>query len=294
MSAHGVSAPIAVGMWSHERSLADRLSELWAYRHLVRNLVIRDLKVRYKNSVLGFFWSLASPLLMMFVFWIVFGVWMGQRDIRLFHVFVLTAILPWNWFSTAVAGGINSIVGNAALINKVYFPREVLPISIVLSEMINFLLAVPVLFGIILLSGSPLTAAALWLPVIIGIQATFTLGVVLLLATANVYYRDTTMIMDVALLAWFFLTPIVYPMSNLANVTVPLGDGISAMRLSYIVNPMASLISSYRVVLYGSPEGPPGMPDLLFLGRTAVTALIILAIGYAVFLRHSGRFGEEV
>jgi lipopolysaccharide transport system permease protein len=282
-------------MTGHDRRWGDRLRELWAYRHLVQSLVVRDLKVRYKNSVLGFFWSLVSPLLMMLVFWVVFGFFMGQTAIKAYQVFVLVAILPWNWFSTSVAGGINSIVGNAALINKVYFPREVLPISIVLSELANFLLAVPVLLLITVLSGIPLTVHALWLPVIIAIQALFTVGIVLWLSTANVYYRDTAMIMDVVLLAWFFLTPIVYPMTNLATVMVPIGGTeVSAMRLAYIFNPMASLISSYRVVLYGSPEGPPAQPDLLFLGRTAVTALVILAIGYAVFLRHSGRFGEEV
>lgn len=261
---------------------------------MIRNLVIRDLKVRYKSSVLGFFWSLVSPLLMMVVFWVVFGLWMGQGG-KAFHVFVLVAILPWNWFSAAVAGGINSIVGNAALINKIYFPREVLPISLVLSELVNFLLAVPVLLAITWASGIAPTRHVLWLGPIIAVQGVFTLGVVLILATANVYYRDTAIIMNVVLTAWFFLTPIVYPMGNLDAMHVSIGGAeVSAMRLSYILNPMASLVSSYRVALYGSEIGPPGRPDLLFLGRTAATAAATLALGYWVFLRHSGRFGEEV
>lgn len=276
------------------RRLSDRLAELWRYRPMVRNLVIRDLKVRYKNSVLGFFWSLASPLLMMLVFWVVFGLWMGQPG-KAFHVFVLVAILPWNWFSAAVAGGIDSIVGNAALINKVYFPREVLPISIVLSELVNFALALPVLLAITWASGIAPTPHALWLAPIVAIQGVFTLGIVLLLATANVYYRDTAIIMNVVLTAWFFLTPVVYPMGNLDAMHVSIGGtDVSAMRLAYILNPMASLISSYRVALYGSNLGPPGQPDLLFLGRTAATAVAVLAVGYWAFLRHSGRFGEEV
>lgn len=283
-----------VAVAARERRLVDRLAELWQFRHLVRNLVIRDIKVRYKNSVLGFFWSLVTPLLMMLVFWVVFGMWMGQ-SYEAYHVFVLVAILPWNWFSASVAGGTQSIVGNAALINKVYFPREALPISLVLSEGANFLLALPVLILIIVLAGIPLTVHALWLPVIILIQAAFALGMVFLLATANVFYRDTGLIMDVALLAWFFLTPVVYPMSNLETMTVALGPyEVSAMRLSYILNPMASLVSSYRVILYGSLEGPPGPPDLFFLGRTALTALGVLVLGYWVFHRHSGAFGEEV
>jgi lipopolysaccharide transport system permease protein len=274
--------------------LAERLAELWRYRHLVLNLVLRDLKVRYKNSVLGFLWSMASPLLMMLVFWLIFGKVM-QSGTRAYHAFVLVGILPWNWFSVAVAGGIGSIVGNASLINKVYFPREILPLSLVLSELVNFMLALPVLLVILVASGIPLTWFALWLPVIVVIQATFTLGIVLALTTANVYYRDTSVIMDVALLAWFFLSPIIYPVERLAETRLDvLGQVMDAERLSYIVNPMASLIASYRTVLYGSPTGPPGPPALDFLVRTAVTALLTLVVGYWVFHRHSGRFGEEV
>jgi len=282
----------AIPARSGSRGVAAHLGELIAYRHLVANLVLRDLKVRYKGSVLGVIWSLASPLLMMVVFWLVFGYFMPSAVPR-FHVFVLVAILPWNWFSIAVSGGLRSIVNNAALINKVYFPRAALPISMVVSEMVNFLLAMPVLFVILYLSGLPPTVHALWLPVIIVVQLLFTLGVVLVLATANVFYRDTGMIMDVLLLAWFFLTPIIYDIAAYRNTVLPI-LGISAERFMYIVNPMASLVSSYRVVLYGSAEGPPGDPALNFLFRTAATAVVVLAVGLAVFFRASGRFGEEV
>lgn len=291
-----MSAPeTMVVVASETRSLGDRLAELWAYRHLVGNLVRRDLKVRYKNSVLGFFWSLVSPLLMMLVFWMVFGLFLRGAT-PVYHVFVLVALLPWNWFSVSVAGGTRSIVGNAALINKVYFPREVLPISVVLSELANFLLALPVLALILYLSDIPLTVHALWLPVIVLIQAAFTIGIVLLLATANVYYRDTSVILDVVILAWFFLTPIIYDVERLRATILHMGDfAISAERLTYIINPLASLIANYRVILYGSPSLQyPGEPALNFLARTAVTALVVLFAGYAVFVRHSGRFGEEV
>jgi len=276
------------------RGGSERLQELWDYRHLVTNLVIRDLKVRYKNSALGFLWSLVSPLLMMVVFWLVFSYFMaGPGTPPNYHVFVLVAILPWNWFSAAVSGGIYSIVNNSALINKVYFPREVLPISIVTSEMINFLLAVPVLLGIILLSGIPVTLYALWLPVVIAIQFAFTLGIVLILATANVYYRDTGMIMDVVLLAWFFLTPIIYDIERFRETYLPV-IGVSAEKFMYYANPMASLVSTYRTTLYGSATGPPGPPAYDFLFRTGLTAVLVLAIGYWAFQRYSHRFGEDV
>jgi ABC-type polysaccharide/polyol phosphate export permease len=276
------------------RSVSERLVELWQYRHLVGNLVIRDLKVRYKNSALGFLWSLVSPLLMMVVFWLVFSYFMaGPTTPANYHVFVLVAILPWNWFSAAVSGGIFSIVNNSSLINKVYFPREVLPTSIVTSELINFLLAIPVLFLIIVLSGIPLTPYALWLPVVISIQLVFTMGIVLILATANVYYRDTGMIMDVVLLAWFFLTPIIYDIERFRFTYLPV-IGMSAEKFMYYVNPMASLVATYRVILYGSHDAPPGPPAFDFLFRTAVTALIVLVVGYWLFQRYSHRFGEDV
>ncbi len=280
---------------TERRRIGERLAELWDFRHLIGNLVRRDLKVRYKNSVLGFFWSLVSPLLMMLVFWVVFSVFLGS-PIRGFHAFVLVALLPWNWFSVSVAGGTRSIVGNSALINKVYFPREILPISVVLSELVNFLLALPVLMIILYLSGIPPTAHALWLPVIILIQAAFTVGIVLVLSTANVFYRDTSVILDVVLLAWFFLTPIIYDVEKLRETILHFGSfSISAERLTYIINPMASLIANYRVILYGSLAVQyPGEPALNFLARTAVTAALMLVFGYWIFTRHSGRFGEEV
>lgn len=277
------------------RRPVQRLRELWAYRHLIGNLVRRDLKVRYKNSVLGFLWSLVSPLMMMLVFWVVFDRFLG-RGTEDYHAFVLVALLPWNWFSISMAGGTQSVVASSGLIKKVYFPREILPVSVVLSELVNFLLALPVLFVILALSGIPISIYSLWIPVIILIQAMFTIGLVLGLSTANVYYRDTGVILEVILLAWFFVTPIIYPIESLRQAIVHLGPvSMPAERLVYIVNPMASIVASYRVVLYGSAAAPiPGPPALNFLVRTGITAVLVLVIGYWLFCRYSGRFGEEL
>ncbi|MCL5075105.1 MAG: ABC transporter permease [Chloroflexi bacterium] len=260
--------------------------EAWKYRELVKNLVIRDLKVRYKSSFLGFIWSLLNPLLMMLVFTAVFGVMMpgsavGSFPARYFPVFLLCAILPWNWLSSAVMGSIQSIVGNAHLIKKVYFPREILPTAVVISNMVNFLLALIVLFLMLLAFGVKLTMVALLLPVVIVIQMVFLLGVAFLLSALNVFYRDTEVIMEVLLLAWFFLTPIFYDIKVLSP---------RYERLMYIINPMAAIISSYRVVLLG--EG--SLPAFDFMARTFVTALVVLLIGYTFFLRKARLFGEEL
>ena len=266
-----------------------RLNELIAYRELIVNLVMRDLKVRYKNSVLGFVWSLLNPLFMMMVFIAVFSIMLPNRSVANFPVFILCALLPWNFFATSVIGSINSIVGNGYLITQVYFPREVLPLSTVLSNMVNFLLALIVLFAVIFLSQVKLTLWALLLPLIILTQVIFTSGVAFILSTLNVYYRDTQVIMEVVMLAWFFLTPVFYPIDILPQSQLLLGFAIDIRRLAYILNPMASLIASYRVILY---DGAPPAFDFLF--RTFVTAVAVALLGYGVFLRYSRFFAEEL
>jgi len=262
--------------------------ELWEYRELIYNLVLRDLKVRYKNSFLGVIWSWLNPLLMMIVFTFVFSILRGE-SMRDFHIFVLSALLPWNFFSGAVMGGIHSITGNGHLIKKVYFPREILPIATVLSSLVNFLIALPVLFILALISGVPLNPWMLLLPIPILVETLFALGIVLVLSTLEVFYRDTHMLMEVAMQAWFFLTPIFYPVEQLPQQVLLLGQVIIRRRLIFWVNPMASIVNTYQDILYRG-----AFTSLDFLARTAVTALLILGLGYGFFLHYSGRFGEEV
>lgn len=267
----------------------ERVSELVRYRNLILNLVVRDLKVRYKNSVLGFLWSLLHPLLMMAIFTIVFTIMLPQSEVKNFPVFVLCGILPWNFFSASVIGSTNSIVGNAHLIKKVYFPREVLPISAVLSNLVNFVLALVVLFAMIFLFAMRLTPWVLLLPLLILTQVVFTVGIAFALSTLNVFYRDTQVIMEVLMLAWFFLTPVFYPITILPQSHLFLGFGLDVQRLAYIFNPMASLIASYRVILY---HGAP--PAFDFLLRTIITSLAIMLCGYFLFARYRWSFGEEL
>ncbi len=270
-------------------ALIDKILELVRYRELLRNLVIRDLKVRYKNSVLGFLWSLLNPLMMMVIFTVVFTIMLPNNTIDRFPVFVLCALLPWNFFSSSVMTSVHSVVGSAHLIKKIYFPREVLPLSTVLANLVNFLLAMVVLFAMMFVFKTPFTVWVLLLPVIILVQVIFTLGLAFFLSTLNVFYRDTAAIMDVAVLAWFFLTPVFYPITILPHYRALFGLSLDIQRLAYILNPMASLIASYRVILY---HGAP--PALDFLSRTFVTAIAFLVIGYLFFLHYSRVFGEEL
>lgn len=255
------------------------LLELLRYRELLRNLVARDLKVRYRNSVLGFVWCLLNPLLMMAVFTVVFTVLM-KSGIPNYPVFILVGILAWNFHTTAVMGGINSIVHNSGLVMKVYFPREVLPLSAVFSNAVNFVLALIALFAMIFLFRIQLSMSLLFLPAILLVQVVFASGIALFLAALTVFYRDVEIVTETILTAWFFLTPIIYRMDDLFP---------AYSRIMYILNPMASIVEAYRNVLYSG-----GTPGLDFLVRTLVTSLLILVIGYLFFRHSSKRFGEAL
>jgi len=265
-----------------------RLRELVHYRELILNLALRELKARYKNTVLGFFWSLLNPLGMMLVFTAVFTVFM-RSEVENFPIYALCGLLPWNFFSAAVMGSVNTIVSNANLVTKVYFPREVLPIAAVLANLFNFLLTLVVLFAALIIVRAPVSPWLWLLPVVILIQSAFILGLAFILSTLNVFYRDTLMVMDVAMLAWFFLTPIFYPLEDLPR-SYPIGGfELDIHRTMYIVNPMASIINTYRDLLYRGYR-----TDFDFFARTAVTAFLVLIIGYWFFCKYSNRFGEEV
>jgi len=265
------------------------LAELWQYRELLYNLTIRDLKVRYKNSVLGIAWSLLNPILMMLVFTVVYTVMLGQSDRRDYAAFILCGLLPWNFFSGSIMGGVGSVVNNGYLIKKVYFPRAVLPVSIMLSNLVNFLVALPVYFVLAWLLGVRFTPYVLFLPVVLLVEMIFIQGMSLLLSALNVFYRDVQQIMEVLILAWFFVTPVIWDVNLLPESRLVLGVEVPVQRLTYILNPMASIVATYRDILYyGRPIGWD------FFLRTTITALIVLLIGFFVFNRLKGRFAEEV
>jgi lipopolysaccharide transport system permease protein len=266
-----------------------KLRELWQYRELIRNLVIRDLKARYKNSILGVAWSWVNPLLMMVVYTLVFNVMAGNSGLPNYPAFILCALLPWNFFVVSITRATDSIVEASSLVKKVYFPREALPISIVLSDLINLLIALPLFFLLALIMGNPITPWVLMLPITILVQLTFTIGVSLITSTLNVFYRDTRHILSVFMLAWMFLTPIFYPITTVPEDYTLLGIELNLQAWLRRLNPMASIITAYRDALYwGRPTG------LDFLLLTALISLVVVAVGYLVFQHYSPRFAEEV
>jgi len=291
MSAHSVTPP-STSWLARGRA---RIRELIHYRYLLQNLVVRDLKVRYKNSILGIAWSMLNPLLMMLVFTLVFGVLSPNQGIRDYPVFFLVGLLPWNLFSGSLMGGTVAFGGNANLIKKVYFPRELLPLGIILSNLVNFLIALLVLVVFLYASGLGLTLNALWVPVILLIQIIFTLGLSLLLGSLYVFFRDIVMILDVVMLAWFFLTPVIYPLEQLGSERTIAGVTFVPAMVMRWLNPMASIIDGYRTVLWGTTgSNSAAAMDPAYIIRTAATALVTFVVGYAVFARTQHLFGEKL
>ncbi len=272
-------------------TITQRLAQLYHYRELVRQLVLRDLKARYKNSVLGFLWSLLNPLGTMLVFSVVFTVLLTDYSKAYYPVYLLSALLPWNFMVGGLTAGTTSVLSNTPLVRKVYFPREVLPIASVLANLVNFLLALIPLFLLMLVLGLDFTRWILiFLPLVILAEVAFVTGLSLLLSAVNVFYRDTQMILEVVTLAWFFMTPIFWPIDLIKDRVIHvLGVDLNAYVWLNRLNPMASLAAAYRDILYsGNPVG------LDFFFRTVATCLVVLVVGYLVFIRLSPRFGEEL
>lgn len=272
---------------------------LWGYREMIRNLVGRDLKARYKSSLLGYLWSLLNPLMTMVIFWVVFSVLL-RNNIPQFPVFLIVGLLPWQYAVASVSGGMRAVLDNANLVKKVYFPRAILPITTVISNLVNYLLALPVMFVVMwgvqwVATGRIVVSWTFaYLPLIILIQTIFLIGVSLLLSTVAVFFRDTTHIVDIFLQLWIFITPVFF------SLDIVTGGNLLAAKAVRWINPMASLVDFYRDILYGRGipgelvPRPPSLPALDGVFRTLLTALVLLAIGAYVFARNSHRFGEEL
>lgn len=293
-----VGAALGLGGIALDRSagVLPKLQELWQYRELIRNLVLRDLRARYKGSTLGYLWTQIAPLGLMMVYVVVFN-FLLPNGIAMFPVFVIVGLLPWNYTAEAVLNGARSIIDNAALVKKVYFPREVLPLVAVGSSLLNFILSLPMMMLVIVLVQMTtlgrlnLSWSIVYLPVIMALQTVFLAGLALLLGAGAVFFRDVVHLIGIVINIWFFLTPIIYPLSTIS-------EGVTARVIRWL-NPLASIIEFYREIIYGNvvPVGlipTPGVPSLSAMLRVGVTALIVLALGYWVFQRTSRHFGEEL
>ena len=260
------------------------LRQLVRYRGLVQTLVVRELKARYRGSVLGFFWSFVNPLLLLLVYTLVFSVILpGFRggDLEPYALYLFCGLLPWTWFSSALLESSQSLISSGNLIKKVLFPAEILPIVSVLSNMFHFFFALPILAVFLLFYARPLNVVELvWFPAVVVIQLVLTLALALGLSALTVHFRDLRDLLGNLLTLWFFATPIIYPMSMLPEVGKFFMD----------FNPVAHLAISYQEILfYGGPFG-----HWKWLLALAVASVVLFVACYALFDRLRDSFAEEV
>jgi lipopolysaccharide transport system permease protein len=256
------------------------MTSLWDYRGLIKKIAVTDLKVRYKNSILGILWSLLQPLMTFIVLLIVFTGLMLNRSIENYPLFLLLGIIGWNFFDRATGFSLVSIVTKPQLVKKIYFPREVLVFSACLTALMMSLIEFA-LFGVFMIVAGVLpTWAIVLFPAVLLIEFVFALGVGLAISALNVTLRDIQWIWPVIMQAGFFLTPIMYSLDTLKGVPF-------AWALAY--NPMGNILDGFRYVLIGRPT-----PLLNGLAYAALIALAMLAIGWLIFSKLEPRFGEEV
>jgi lipopolysaccharide transport system permease protein len=258
------------------------LSALIERRELLGDFAWRQLRSRYKGSVLGFGWNFVIPLLQLVVFWILFGVLLGTRPHtesgeQSYAVFLFVGLLPWTFFANSLQSGAAAIVSNATIVKKVRLPLQLLPAASVLSSLANFLLSLVVLFIVLAVFGPRHLEGVIWLPLLILVQIVMNLGLAYLLAALNVFYRDVEHIVGIVLLAWYFLTPVLFPIAILADRPREL--------FLLQLNPMTGVVVGYqRALLDGLP------PDWGMFGYSASIAVVLFLIGFAYFRRTKDDF----
>lgn len=256
------------------------LKELWEYRELLYFLVWRDIKVRYKQTVLGAAWAILQPVMTMVVFSLFFGMLAKMPSDGLpYPLFAYAALVPWTFFAYALTQSSDSLVGSANLIKKVYFPRLIIPLSSVLSGAVDFLLAFLVLLGMMVFYGIVPTKNIVWLPLLLLLAFTTAVGVGLWLSALNVQYRDVRYTVPFLTQFWLFATPIAYPSSLLPE----------PMRVLYGLNPMVGVVEGFRWALLGTDTAPGPMAIVSVLATVA-----ILISGVLFFRRMEDSFADII
>lgn len=283
--------------------MINELRELHRYRYLLSQLVVRDIKVRYKNSVLGFFWSLANPLLQVATITIVMKYIMGL-NVANYSAYLLAGYLPWMFFQLALLDSSQVVLSHRDLLRKVYFPREVLPISVVGANLVHYVLSLVVLFAYLLffrifLHGAPITGKVLLLPVLMALQCALVMGLSFFISCLNVFYEDIKYLLAALLNVFFYLTPVMYPAELVHDKLVHIHPMLYKL---YLLLPMNALTDAYRKILLPSVKTITmrsahihTLPlDYGMLAIAAVVCVTFAAAGYRFFNARKWVFAERV
>jgi len=250
------------------------------YRELLWNLANREITQRYKQSVLGYAWVILNPLFQLIVMSFVFDIVLRIPSLGVpFILFLSAALLPWNLFTQSLVSSSNVLVSNSNLITKIYFPREILVYSTIIAKMVDFFFSCLVLVFFLFIFKIPVTVYYLWLPVIFVVQLFFMTGISLVVSALNLFYRDIQYLLNLVLLLWMYITPIMYPIEIIPE----------KYRFIMSLNPMAVIVNAYRQVLLSGKN-----PNLYSLGVAALVSFIVFSFGFILFKKLEGEFADYV
>ncbi len=253
------------------------IKEIWNYRTMIWSLVHRDLRGRYKASVLGFLWTFIVPLCQLLVYTLVFSVIL-KSNIERYYLYLFVALIPWNFFSNCLTGGASCVLQQQSMVNKIYFPREVVPVSYVTGAFVNMLYCEIVVFAVSVFSGVHFSVFAfLCLPLVMLVEYVLALGITFIISAIDVYFRDLEHILGILSMAWMFMTPIMYDIS-----IVP-----ERIRPVFYLNPMTSIVTAYRDIMYSGT-----VPKFETLGVATGMGILFLILGLLIFGRLKRRFSE--
>ncbi|MEO8456433.1 MAG: ABC transporter permease [Chloroflexota bacterium] len=258
------------------------LFDLWRRRDLLWHMTVRHLRGQYKQSVLGYAWAFVNPLSQMVIMSFVFStiLHVGSQNNEPYPLFLFVGLVPWLFFSSALASGTDAVTGAASLVTKVYFPREVLPTAAVFTKLVDLFFGFVILGMLMVYYGTLPAATVYWFPLLFAIHMIFVLGLVYPLCALNLYYHDVRFLVGVVLTLWFYLTPVLYPLDD----RVP-----HRYQWIYDINPNAVLIDAYRrVILYGND------PDWKKVGLGAIIAVGTFLLGYYIFKRMEAGFADSI
>ncbi len=262
---------------------------LWQHRELWLTLTKKELKVKYKNSVLGFLWSMLNPLLVLIVFSLVFGyILKPDPSLKPFAIFLLAGLIPWNLLSNSLGASVSSIVGAAGLVKKVSFPREILPLSAVGASVFHSFLEMIVLLSFLVVMRFPLSSFLVFLPLVLLIEIVLIIGLAFIVSALNVYYRDVEHFLGIFLMLWFWLTPIIYPIKIFFDAGIPDRHPI-LFNIYYYINPLRSVITNSQLIIFYRK-----FPELGSLASLLAFSLVLLFLAYYFFARAEGDFAEQV
>ena len=252
--------------------------KIYKYRELLKTNVKKEIRGRYKNSFLGVLWSFLNPLLQLLVYSVIFGALLAGGD-ETYPIYICIALIPWTYFTTAITQAAFTVIGNADIIKKVYFPREILPISVVTSGAVNFVISTIIILAFVIFSGVGLSWYILLYPFILLIQYVLLLGIGFIVSSVTVYFRDLEHIIGVILMAAFYGTPIVYKLEQLPHT----------LQIIVQLNPMTHLINAYRDIFYYHQ-----MPNMQILFILLGASVVLTVIGYFIFKKLQKGFAEEL